>query len=59
MLQFAKVTGRILADPSNCEMPLNTIEAKDLVDAEFGKIVHPTIVELIDMNLRVADERGW
>ena len=58
-LQFAKETGRMLADPSNGDMPLNTIEAKALVDAEFGKIVHPTIIQLIDMIMRVADELGW
>ena len=58
-LQFAKETGRMLADPSNGDMPLNTIEAKALVDAEFGMIVHPTIIELIEMILRAVDVLGW
>jgi len=58
-LQFSKEAGRMLADPSNGDMPLNTIEAKELVDEEFGKIVHPTIIQLIYMIFQVADEFGW
>jgi hypothetical protein len=58
-LQFAKEAGRMLADPSNGEMPLNTIEAKELVDEYFGRIVHPTIIQLIEMIFKVADEFGW
>jgi hypothetical protein len=58
-VQFAKEAGRMLADPTNGEMPLNTLEAKSLVDEEFGKIVHPTIIQLIHMILSTADELGW
>jgi hypothetical protein len=58
-LQFSKEAGRMLADPSNGDMPLNTIEAKELVDEKFGKIVHPTIIQLIHMIFQVADEFGW
>jgi len=49
----------MLADLSNGDMSLNTIEAKELVDEKFGKIVHPTIIQLIHMIFQVADEFRW
>jgi len=45
-LQSDKEQGRTLADPSSGSNPLNTPEAKKLIDRVCGQIVHPTIDDI-------------
>lgn len=56
--QFGKESGRMLADPSNGDNPLNSKNARLLVDDTFGVISHPTIQQLIQMILLAIDEHG-
>ena len=54
-LQADKEQGRTLADPSSGSNPLNTPEAKKLVDIVCGEIVHPTIQDMMNMVLSFAN----
>ena len=47
-LQSDKEQGRTLADLSSGSNPLNTPEAKKLIDRVCGQIVHPTIDDMMN-----------
>jgi len=55
-----KAKGRPLGDCSNSESgsALNSVDAKILVDAHYGKIEHPTLTELMQMVDRQAQRVG-
>jgi len=55
-----KAKGRPLGDCSNSESgsSLNSVEAKGLVDAHYGKITHPTLKDLMQMVGRQAIKVG-
>jgi hypothetical protein len=57
--QFGKESGRMLADPTNGDKPLNSKSARILIDDIFGVIFHPTILQLIQMILVASDKHGW
>lgn len=57
--QFFKEMGRMLADATNGDSPLNDAEAKQIIDEVFGLIGHPTVEDLIQMVLRMAKRDGW
>jgi hypothetical protein len=52
--------GRLLGDCSNRETgcSLNSEEAKDLIQARYGTLLHPTIAELVHMIFEVANTAG-
>jgi hypothetical protein len=53
-------SGRLLGDCSNREQgsPLNTEEAKSLIQSRYGNLAHPTIADLIRMIFQVAEGAG-
>lgn len=53
-------SGRLLGDCSNREQgsPLNTEEAKSLIQARYGHLTHPTITDLVRMIFQVAESAG-
>ena len=56
-----KKQGRPIGDASNiadgCD-PLNSDQVKEMVDAQYGKIEHPTLASLTDMIKEVHAEHG-
>jgi len=48
-LQADKEQGRTLADPSSGDNPLNSLNAKAVIDSVCGRIVHPTIEDMMRM----------
>lgn len=57
-LQADKEQGRTLADPSSGDNPLNTPGAKELVDEVCGRILHPTIEDMMQMLVSFVDVNG-